>query len=108
MQSTAQAVDKRRERNKPPEGRKTNSPPLRFDWHLEHNFMTTPRFLPESEVRAHLRMPDLIDAMERALIEFSAGRVEQPVRSVLRFGGSSLFGLMPPMSPHFPPSAQNS
>jgi len=64
--------------------------------------MTTPRFLPESEVRAHLRMPDLIDAMERALIEFSAGRVEQPVRTVLRFGGSSLFGLMPSYVPALP------
>ena len=57
--------------------------------------MTTPRFFAEDEVRAHLRMPDLIDAMQRALVEFSAGRVEQPVRSVLKFGDNSLFGLMP-------------
>ena len=64
--------------------------------------MTTPRFLNEEEVRAHLRMTDLIDAMERALIEFSAGRVEQPVRTVLRFGGSSLFGLMPSYVPALP------
>jgi len=64
--------------------------------------MTTPRFLPESEVRAHLRMPDLIDAMERALIEFSAGRVEQPVRTVLKFANTSLFGLMPAYVPALP------
>jgi alanine dehydrogenase len=64
--------------------------------------MTTPRFLPESEVRAHLRMPDLIDAMERALIEFSAGRVEQPVRTVLKFANASLFGLMPAYVPALP------
>jgi alanine dehydrogenase len=64
--------------------------------------MTTPRFLNEEEVRAHLRMPDLIDAMERALVEFSAGRVEQPVRTVLKFGGASLFGLMPSYVPALP------
>jgi alanine dehydrogenase len=64
--------------------------------------MTTPRFLPENEVRAHLRMPDLIDAMERALIEFSAGRVEQPVRTVLKFANASLFGLMPAYIPALP------
>ena len=64
--------------------------------------MTTPRFLPESEVRARLRMPDLIDAMERALIEFSAGRVEQPVRTVLKFANASLFGLMPAYVPALP------
>jgi ornithine cyclodeaminase/alanine dehydrogenase-like protein (mu-crystallin family) len=64
--------------------------------------MTTPRFLPESEVRAHLTMPDLIDAMERALVEFSAGRVEQPVRTVLKFANASLFGLMPAYVPALP------
>ena len=60
------------------------------------------RFINEDEVRAHLRMTDLIDAMERALIEFSAGRVEQPVRTVLKFGDSSLFGLMPSYVPSLP------
>ena len=55
-----------------------------------------PRFFDEDEVRARLRMSDLIDAMERALIEFSAGRVQQPVRTVLGFGTQdALFGLMP-------------
>jgi ornithine cyclodeaminase/alanine dehydrogenase-like protein (mu-crystallin family) len=64
--------------------------------------MNTPRFFNESEVRTHLRMPDLIDAMERALIEFSAGRVEQPVRTVLKFANASLFGLMPSFVPALP------
>ena len=55
-----------------------------------------PQFLDEQAVRARLRMPDLIDAMERALVEFSAGRVRQPVRTVLEFGANGgLFGLMP-------------
>jgi ornithine cyclodeaminase/alanine dehydrogenase-like protein (mu-crystallin family) len=63
--------------------------------------MPTPRFFSESEVRAHLRMPDLIDAMQSALVEFSAGRVEQPVRSVMKFS-ESLFGLMPCYVPSLP------
>jgi len=64
--------------------------------------MTTPRFFTEPEVRAHLRMPALIEAMQRALIEFSAGRVQQPVRTVLKFGDSSLFGSMPCYVPALP------
>lgn len=53
-------------------------------------------FLDEDAVRARLRMPDLIEAMQQALIEFSAGRVLQPVRTVIEFGGEhSLFGSMP-------------
>jgi alanine dehydrogenase len=58
--------------------------------------LTTPRFIDEAEVRARLPMPELIDAMERALVEFSAGRVNQPVRTVLEFGTEpALFGSMP-------------
>ncbi|MFQ5970890.1 MAG: ornithine cyclodeaminase family protein [Alphaproteobacteria bacterium] len=38
-------------------------------------------FLDQDQVRAHLRMEDLIPAMEKALVDFSAGRVVQPVRS---------------------------
>jgi alanine dehydrogenase len=54
------------------------------------------RFLGEDEVRARLRMADLIEAMEKALVEFSAGRVQQPVRTVFAFGAEgSFFGLMP-------------
>ena len=48
-------------------------------------------------------MPELIDAMERALTEFSAGRVQQPVRTVFAIGGEhSLFGLMPSYVPSLP------
>lgn len=62
-----------------------------------------PRFFSEDEVRARLGMPDLIDAMQRALVEFSAGRVEQPVRTVLGFGTEkSFFGLMPCYVPSLP------
>jgi len=62
-----------------------------------------PRFIDEAEVRARLPMPALIDAMERALVEFSAGRVQQPVRTVLPFGGEHrLFGLMPSYVPALP------
>ncbi len=64
---------------------------------------TTPRFFSENEVRARLRMPDLIEAMARALVEFSAGRVQQPVRTVLEVGGERLFfGLMPSYVPSLP------
>ncbi len=58
--------------------------------------MNTLRFFDEEAVRARLHMPELIEAMQRALIEFSAGRVRQPVRTVLAFGAEqALFGLMP-------------
>jgi ornithine cyclodeaminase/alanine dehydrogenase-like protein (mu-crystallin family) len=53
-------------------------------------------YLDEDEVRRHLRMEDLIPAMERALIEFSTGKVIQPVRSGIAIdppGG--FFFLMP-------------
>ncbi|MFQ5763638.1 MAG: ornithine cyclodeaminase family protein [Rhodospirillales bacterium] len=39
--------------------------------------------LDEERVRSVLRMEDLIPAMEKALIDFSAGRVTQPVRNML-------------------------
>jgi thiomorpholine-carboxylate dehydrogenase len=55
-----------------------------------------PLFLNEEQVRQHLHMAELIPAMEKALIEFSAGKVTQPVRSVINVdppGG--LLGLMP-------------
>jgi alanine dehydrogenase len=63
----------------------------------------TLRFFTEDEVRARLPIADLIDVMERALVEFSAGRVQQPVRTVLDFGEArSLFGLMPSYVPALP------
>ena len=57
-------------------------------------------FLNEDQVRQHLRMTDLIPAMEKALIDFSAGKATQPVRSVIKvdpFGG--FLGLMPALTP---------
>lgn len=61
------------------------------------------RFFDEAGVRARLRMPELIEAMERALVEFSAGRIRQPVRTVLEFGEEpSMFGLMPCYVPSLP------
>lgn len=59
-----------------------------------------PIFLNEQQVRQHLRMADLIPAMEKALIEFSAGKVTQPLRSVITVdppGG--FFGMMPALTP---------
>src|SRR6059036_1115290 len=59
-----------------------------------------PLFLNEEQVREHLRMIDLIPAMETALIDFSAGRGTQPVRSIITIdppGG--FFGLMPALTP---------
>jgi ornithine cyclodeaminase/alanine dehydrogenase-like protein (mu-crystallin family) len=61
-----------------------------------------PPFLNEEEVRKHLRMADLIPAMEKALIDFSSGRVTQPVRSVIkvdRAAATGFFGLMPALAP---------
>jgi thiomorpholine-carboxylate dehydrogenase len=56
-------------------------------------------YLDEEQVRRHLRMEDLIPAMEKALIDFSAGKVTQPVRSVIPVdppGG--FFGMMPALA----------
>jgi|SRR5579859_747844 len=62
-----------------------------------------PQFLTEADVRLRLRMPDLIEAMQQALVEFSAGRVQQPVRTMLKFGAQpSIFGLMPSFVPSLP------
>src|SRR3954468_2380855 len=53
-------------------------------------------FLTENQVRAVLRMEDLIPAMERALAEFSAGRVRQPPRQMLTIEPHGAhFGSMP-------------
>src|SRR5712691_7488479 len=57
-------------------------------------------YLDEKQVRRHLRMEELIPAMEKALIDFSAGKVTQPVRSVITVdppGG--FFGMMPALTP---------
>src|SRR3712207_4228671 len=53
-------------------------------------------FLDEARVRAVLRMEELIPAVERALVAFSAGRLAQGVRQMLTVephGGH--FGAMP-------------
>jgi ornithine cyclodeaminase/alanine dehydrogenase-like protein (mu-crystallin family) len=49
-----------------------------------------------------LRMADLIPAMEKALIDFSAGKVTQPVRSVIKVdvaAATGFLGLMPALTP---------
>jgi thiomorpholine-carboxylate dehydrogenase len=61
-----------------------------------------PLFLSEEEVRKHLRMADLIPAMKKALIDFSAGKVTQPVRSVIKVdvaATTGFLGLMPALTP---------
>lgn len=58
--------------------------------------MGNPILLGETDVKAVLPMPDLIDAMEGALARFSAGAVTQPVRTVLEVGEDrNWFGVMP-------------
>ena len=60
-----------------------------------------PLFLNEEQVRQHLRMVDFIPAMEKALIDFSASKVTQPVRSVIKVDPPGGFlGLMPALTPH--------
>ena len=55
-----------------------------------------PIFLNEQQVREHLRMSDLIPAMKQALIDFSAGKVTQPVRSIITVDPPGGFmGIMP-------------
>ena len=61
-----------------------------------------PVFLNDEQVRKHLRMVELIPAMERALMDFSAGKVTQPVRSVIKVevaAATGFFGLMPAHTP---------
>ncbi len=67
-------------------------------------------------MRKHLRMADLIPAMEKALIDFSAGKVTQPVRQIIAVdppGG--FYGMMPALTPEglgqkivtfYPPNAE--
>lgn len=59
-----------------------------------------PLYLNEERVGKHLPMADLIAAMEKALIDFSSGKVIQPIRSVITIdppGG--FFGMMPARTP---------
>lgn len=58
--------------------------------------MSNALLLTERDVRAVLSMPDLITAMEGALVKFSSGAVRQPVRSVIEVGEDrAFFGIMP-------------
>lgn len=55
-----------------------------------------PVLIGEEEIREHLRFETLIPAMRQALMDFSAGRIQQPLRSILpvaEHGG--LFAAMP-------------
>ncbi len=55
-----------------------------------------PLFFTEEQVKKLLDMEDLLSAMEEALIDFSAGRVNQPLRTVLGVPEQAgWFGLMP-------------
>jgi alanine dehydrogenase len=58
-----------------------------------------PLWLPESDVQASLPMSDLIDAMQKALTDFSAGCVVQPVRTAIEYRPMAFFGLMPVYDP---------
>ena len=52
--------------------------------------------LSEDDVRRLISMEDLIEAMHAALVEFSGGRVQQPLRTVLEVGPQhAFFGVMP-------------
>ena len=59
--------------------------------------MSTPiRYLSEDDVRAVLRWETLIPAMARALASFSAGEVQQPLRTILTIEENRRFlGVMP-------------
>ena len=77
---------------------KANLVPKIVDYQ-NNNINMQPLYLDEDQVRQHLRMEKLIPAMEKALVDFSAGKVTQPVRSVIPVdppGG--FFGLMPALA----------
>jgi ornithine cyclodeaminase/alanine dehydrogenase-like protein (mu-crystallin family) len=58
--------------------------------------------LSEEQVRSVLSYESLLPAVERALIDFSAGRTQQPVRSILSIAEhSGRFGIMPAIDGDF-------
>ena len=60
-----------------------------------------PLLLDERDVRAVLTMPDLIGSMRAALADYSGGRAQQPLRTVLELGDKrSFFGIMPASLAH--------
>jgi thiomorpholine-carboxylate dehydrogenase len=52
------------------------------------------RFIDDAELRSLLSIEALIPAMRQAMIDFSAGKVKQPMRSMLAQHGG-FFGIMP-------------
>ncbi|HTM26472.1 MAG TPA: ornithine cyclodeaminase family protein [Vicinamibacterales bacterium] len=55
-----------------------------------------PLLLSEKDIRAVVSMDDLIAAMEGALDQYSAGRVRQPLRTIVSVGdGHAFYGVMP-------------
>jgi ornithine cyclodeaminase/alanine dehydrogenase-like protein (mu-crystallin family) len=54
-----------------------------------------PLWLAEQDVRAVLSLPELIDAMESALVAFSTGKVDQPVRTAIEVHDRTFFASMP-------------
>src|SRR6185503_9013184 len=63
-------------------------------------------YISEQEIRAVLTYETLIPAIRKALIDFSAGRVNQPARMILRAGNSEghrngWFAVMPVVAGEF-------
>src|SRR3954453_16774593 len=56
-------------------------------------------WLTEQDVRALLSPVELIDAMERALGDFSSAAVVQPVRTAIEIADRSFFAVMPALYP---------
>lgn len=63
-------------------------------------------FVPEDEVRKHLTYTGLIPAIRQALVDYSAGLVDQPPRTILRSGhadgvNNGWFAVMPVIAGDF-------
>src|ERR1700729_1750767 len=63
-------------------------------------------YIPEEKIRAFLAYESLIPAIRQALIDYSTGKVEQPLRQVLRVKDTSgnpagWFAVMPVISGEF-------
>ena len=55
-------------------------------------------FINEEQIKSALRWGPLIDAVERAMIDFSAGKVAQPVRQIVKVPGyNAVMSAMPAM-----------
>jgi ornithine cyclodeaminase/alanine dehydrogenase-like protein (mu-crystallin family) len=68
--------------------------------------VAAPLYIAENEVREFLTYAALIPAIRQALIDLSAGRVEQPPRTILRTGtgegiGNGWFAVMPVIAGDF-------